>query len=227
MGFGNPHAHTLRSPASRDTLSNSRYMCLDSSLKRGGVAFGSTEYRNSKRLKGSPTRRRLVFSLRLIWLTSGEFASHPPHCLPPDPPFVFFAFLYGCVHLRQSASICRPPPGPPEKTVIDSIESTESLIAGPVLGEVRARRPRCGRRPPRRCEAPARHGAMCPSPRRPTGTGSQTERRTHDLGVHAFMSPAAFPFAFFAFLCGSVHLCQSASICGSPPPSSFCLPCPP
>jgi hypothetical protein len=38
-------------------------------------------------------------------------------------------------------------------------------------------------------------------------------------GVPAFMSPAAFPFAFFASRCGSVHLCQSASICGFPQPS--------
>jgi hypothetical protein len=54
-----------------------------------------------------------------------------------------------------------------------------------------------------------------------------TERKGEPMtSERPFMSSAAFPFAFFAFLCGSVHLCQSpvrhsfsgggASICGPP-----------
>jgi hypothetical protein len=141
--------------------------------------------------------------------------------------FVFSASLCGCVHFRHSpvrhsfsgggASFCGPsPPGPPEKTVIESIESTESLItyshrpkfalAGRAAGGGRldnAKRPpvaaRCA---PRRGEQPVQ--------------GHRKERRPHDLGTPTFMAPAASPFAFFAFLCGCVRLCQSASICGPP-----------
>jgi len=167
---------------------------------------------------------------------AASFAFFCGHFLPPSPPsrpfvphrgirgsafthisrFVFFAFL---LRLRSSppirVNLRTPPSGPPEKTSIESIESTESLIAGPVLGKVRARRPRCGRRPRRTVGLRPPAMARC-APRHGDQPvqGHRKERTTHDLGMPAF-------------LCGSVHLCQSTSICGSLPLSSSCLPCPP
>jgi hypothetical protein len=93
-----------------------------------------------------------------------------------------------------------------EKTSMESIQSTESLItyahrprftfAGRAAGGGRhddtKRPPVAARCAPRRGDQPVR--------------GHRKERRAHDLGLPAFMSPDALRFAIFAFLCGCFRL---------------------
>ena len=149
---------------------------------------------------------------------------------------MFSAFLCSSVHLRHSGSICGPPTRPSRKNRnrVNRVNGVIDRWSGPGRSSRSQATLRAAAATDRRI-APARHGAMCPSPRRPTNTGA-TER--NDDRMTSERPPSCRPQLFllgslrsFAapFICANLR--QSADSPAFPVRHSFSgggslLPCP-